>query len=112
MAGCGNDVLIVEIGHHRNNPPRLIADADKLHHPVRPPHRAVHRVLPWERALRQTLADNHHALRTVLVAVVEVTPLQNRHAKRRKKIPATRDRNFARKSCPSALRAPAPQTKN
>src|ERR1700733_11883818 len=77
-----NNIFVVEIGHHGNDAPWLGADADELDDPVGPPQFAVHRVLPWIEHLCEALTDDDHAFGTVLVAVVEVATLLNRHSER------------------------------
>src|SRR6202012_337692 len=77
-----NDVFVIHIRHHADNPPRLHADADKFHHAVCPSQFAIQRVLPGKECLREALAYNDHAFGAVLVRVSEVTALQNRHTQR------------------------------
>ena len=48
--------------------------------PIRPPHLAVYRVLAWIELIGHALADDHHPLAAILVAVVEVAALQDGHA--------------------------------
>src|SRR3984885_4036431 len=74
-----DNIFIVEIGYHGDDSPWLGADADKLDDPVRPPQRMVHRVLPWIEHLCKTLSDDDHTFGAVLVGVVEVAALLNRH---------------------------------
>jgi hypothetical protein len=77
-----DDIFIVDIRHHADDLPWLGADADKLHHPVRPPQIAVQRFLPGKQRLRNAPADDHHALRSVPVGVPEIAAFQNRYSQR------------------------------
>ena len=84
-----NDVLVVEIWHHGDDAARLGADADEFHHAIGPPQLAVQRVLSGIEQVGQALADDHHALRAFLVAIVEVAA-RNRARQRCQRIPARR----------------------
>jgi len=67
-----HNVLIVQIGGHADDPPRLLADVDKFHHWIGPHHVVVHRVLVRKHPLRQALAHNDDFLGVLAVGVVEI----------------------------------------
>src|SRR6185437_2843335 len=75
-----DDVLIIDIRDHSDDPARFGTDADELNHAVCPPHLAIHGILPGVELVGEALADNHHALIAFLVAVVEVAALGDGHA--------------------------------
>ena len=105
-----DDVLVIHIGHHADDPPGLLANADKLHHSVRSAQLAVQRILPGEQRLRQALAHDHHRSEC-LIEVPESRPSKIGRP-RAPKFPGHTERNFARQSSSPFLRAaPEPQRK-
>jgi hypothetical protein len=78
----GDDVLVVQIRRHTDDPPRPGPDIDELHDGIGPHQPAIDRLLTREHPLCETLAHDHHALGAAVVRLGEVTPRKDRHAKR------------------------------
>ena len=81
-----DDIFIIDVGHHADDPPRLGTDADKLHHRIGPAQTAVQRRLPGKQHLRNALVDDHHAFRAFLVGISKIAALQKRVRPRFRKI--------------------------
>src|SRR4029077_14288336 len=86
----GNDVFVIDVRHNGDDLARLGADADEFYYAISPPHLAIHRILGRVQHVGEALANDHHAFVAVLVAVIEVSAVQNGHAHRLE--PSRRDR--------------------
>src|ERR1700678_3813633 len=75
-----HNVLIVQIGGHADDPPRLLADVDKFHHRIGPHHVVIHRILVRKHPLGHALAHNHDFLAVLSISVVEIASGDYGHA--------------------------------
>src|SRR5437660_12036651 len=74
----GDDMLIVDIRGDADNSPRRRRDIDELHDRIGPHDMAIDRVLIWECALRECLADDDDAVRLLTIQSVEVAAITDR----------------------------------
>src|SRR5438105_2717287 len=75
----GDDMLIVDIRSDADNSPRRRRDIDELHDGIGPHDVAINRVLIWECALRECLADDDDAVRFLAIQIVEVASSDDRN---------------------------------
>src|SRR5437588_8882762 len=67
-----HEVFIVDVRRNANDSPRRWRNADELHHGIGPHDVAVDRVLIWEYALRQRLANDDHAIGFLAIRIVKI----------------------------------------